>query len=1292
MGRRHITRASGIQPTTDCRFAFGEKMISKTLSHYKITEELGHGGMAAVYQATDLRTRRSVALKVLLPHLSSDDVVRRRFLREAKAAMQLDHPGIVKVYEVGEENDRLFIAMELVEGRTLDAVMREERVAIDRAIEIGLKIADALAAAHRKGIVHRDIKPANIMVYNGNVKIMDFGLARILEASALTEKYEIVGTLHYMSPQQAVGLQTDVRSDVFSLGVLLYQLLTGTLPFEGEHPGTIIHSILNSDPLRMEELRDGIPIEVEQVVFKALQKKPQERYQDAEELRSDLERVKETPPGTTPELIATTEVFEEQARGIYSALVGRKRELDILESHLERALRGEGSTVFVRGEAGIGKSRLVWELGRRAKREKVRYLVGRCLFAEESFPYEPITEVVRSYLQVKGARSKEGLGDLIQERAPHLAERIGVIEGFLQVREDRESSVVNREQLWDTACELVRLISRDRPTVVHVEDLHWADQPTLSLLTYVARNLQGERLLIVGTYRPEDLIGKHGDIAHPLIAVLDNMRREGLCEEIDLGRLDEEATEGIIHSVFPDSALSESFVHSLYGETEGNPLFILEMLQLMRDEGVILQEDGGWVVSHVLRKLVIPGRINDVIVNRLRSLSRDERDLVDVASVEGRSFHSDTLCHCLGLPRMKVLRTLQDLEDSHHLIHASDIEYQFDHGKIRDVVYDGLIPELRNEYHRLIAEYFEVSFGERDEYAGKIAHHLLEAGKEIHSLPYLLKAGMHASRLFGNAEAIEHFDRGVEVADKHPTQLPERDPERMKLAMLKGRAAVKALIGDYDGAREDYEAMGRLAERLQDQHELAIALSGLGTTHRAKGEFEVALSYQEKALEIQRRIGDEEGTARSLYLIGVVHYSHDDYEIALRYHEEALAIQRRCGSRQDEANTLTIFGIIHYYSGNYEQALSHFASALEIQRQIESRLGEANALNNIGNVHLDLADYEISLDYYEQSLNIQKQIGNRLGEANTLNNIGNVHYGRGHYDLSLGYYEQSLTLQRSIGNRLGEANALINSGNAYLSRGEYQAALNYHEQALAIHKQIGHKAGQWESLHHLCKLWMDVGDKEKALKSVEEAGRIAEAIGTRNMRARLRIDMGMVHLLRHSPDRAHGDILKSLEFAREMRKVEATSEALGVAAALEVAAKNEPEALRHAEELLNLAEATGRVPDTARAHLILAGIHLIQGDLRQAQSHASEAGQRARECGMNELLWQAHHRLGEVYLRREEYSQALDELENAEQVIGTISSQLSDELRPTYLARDLIEELHKNLEAANAMSERRDKS
>ncbi|GAH48465.1 unnamed protein product, partial [marine sediment metagenome] len=286
--------------------------------------------------------------------------------------------------------------------------------------------------------------------------------------------------------------QIDEQSDIFSLGVVLYQLLTGHLPFEGDNPGAIIHSILHSDPLRVEEVREGIPVEVEQVVFKALQKKPKERYQSVMEFKSDLEKVREIFKGKTHTLIATEEVFEERAGGIYSAFVGREREIEILEGHLERMLKEEGSTVLVRGEAGIGKSRLLWELGRKAKRKKARYFVGRCLFGREDFPYQPILDVIRSYLELKGVRDTERLGDFIEHKAPHLIGRMGVIQAFLYMRGEKESSLINKEQLWDTATELVKVMSQDRPILLHLDDLHWADPPTLNLLTYLSRT-HGER-------------------------------------------------------------------------------------------------------------------------------------------------------------------------------------------------------------------------------------------------------------------------------------------------------------------------------------------------------------------------------------------------------------------------------------------------------------------------------------------------------------------------------------------------------------------------------------------------------------------------------------------------------------------------------------------------------------------------------------------------------------------------------------------------------------------------------
>ncbi|KPJ58830.1 MAG: hypothetical protein AMJ46_13515 [Latescibacteria bacterium DG_63] len=1253
--------------------------MKKTLSHYEILRELGRGGMATVYEAIDINSQRRVALKVLLPQFSTDKVMRTRFLREAGAGMKLEHPGIARVYEVAEVRNESFMAMELIEGRTLDELIEEEVFDVERVIDVGLKVADALAAAHEKGIIHRDIKPQNIMVSNGRVKVMDFGLVRITEASRITSIHEIVGTLHYMSPQQATGIEIDERSDIFSLGVVLYQLLTGTLPFEGDHPGAIIHSILHSDPLRMDELREGIPIEVEQVVFKALQKKPQDRYQTAAELRSDLETVTRISKGNNLRLIASEEVFAERIRGFYSPLVGRESELRMLEDRVDRMLKGDGSTILVSGHAGIGKSRLIWEVARKAKREKVRYFAATCVFGKE-LPYRPVLEVIRSYLELKGVRSPERLSNFIKEKAPHLADRMAVIQTLLLMMGEKETSLVNKEQLWDTATELVKVMAQDRPVLLHLDDLHWADAPTLNLFGYLSANTRGERILIAATYRREELSGEPR--SHFLLSVLEKMRKEGLYEEINLERLDEKQTDNLICSVFAHSHFPEAFTKSMFEETEGNPLFVLETLKLLQDQGIIVQENGGWRLTRRVEKFAIPKRVNDVIRNRLSSLSREERILVEVASVQGRSFQSDPLSHCLGLPRMKVLRGLHDLEQSHYLIHSSEREYHFDHGKIRDAVYESLIPELRKEYHRLLAEYFARDFGEREEYAGKIAHHLLEADQKNEALPHLIKAGQSAKKLFANEEAVRYFDKGIEVVNKLLEQQHTPDLQRTRLTLLKGRAEVKALIGSYDDARVDYEDIIRVGRSLQDPKEEAHGLSGFGATLRKRDD-EIAMTYYQQALGIQREIADKLGEGSTLMGLGGIHYDRDDYDTALRCFQESLQIQRQIENKRGEGSALNGIGNIHYNLGNYDTALDHFGQSLQIWRELGDRLGEGNALNNIGNVHLDRGHYDVALSSYEQSLAIKRQIGDKLGEANVLNNIGNIYATRGDFLRSLTDYEESLEIQRQIGNRLGEGDALGNIGYVYWNRADYEMALSRYEQSLAVRKEIRDKEGQWESQHHLCKLWLNVGDREKALGRAKEAARIAETVAAKKMNARFRIDTGLAKLLRGDYTKAHLDIGKGLEIARKMMGIDAIIEALELLTEVEIQRGNGKKASQYAEEALGLASRKEKKPDAARAHLLHSRIHLSQGDLREAEFHASEALGIARGCGMKEQLWHAHHYLGKIALTRKDSPSAQLHLHEAVQIVEVILSNLTGDMAESYRGRSEVKELYAGLESVH---------
>ena len=268
-------------------------MIGQTISHYRIIEKLGEGGMGVVYKAEDTKLKRPVALKFLAAHLLDDDEITARFRREAEAAAALTHSNIAVIYDIDESDGRSFIVMEFVEGRNVSDTIAERPLKLDQALDLAIQTAQGLRAAHEKGVVHRDIKSANLMVTpQGQVKIMDFGLAQLAERSRLTQTTAVLGTPSYMSPEQALGEKTDRRTDLWSLGVVLYEMVTGRLPFEGERQEAVLYGITSEEPEPVTALRAGLPMDLEWIISKVLAKNRDERYQHAADLLVDLQTLK----------------------------------------------------------------------------------------------------------------------------------------------------------------------------------------------------------------------------------------------------------------------------------------------------------------------------------------------------------------------------------------------------------------------------------------------------------------------------------------------------------------------------------------------------------------------------------------------------------------------------------------------------------------------------------------------------------------------------------------------------------------------------------------------------------------------------------------------------------------------------------------------------------------------------------------------------------------------------------------------------------------------------------------
>jgi len=575
-----------------------ESLIGQALGSYNIMDRLGSGGMGAVYVAQDNRLGRKIALKLLPTHLTRDGHSLFRFQQEARAASALNHPNIVTIHEIGECEAGHFLVMELIEGCTLRALMRQ-RPSLESVREMGAQIARALSVAHAAGIIHRDIKPENIMVRDdGYVKVVDFGVA-LLTASrfhgaeggdngatgriiAATAPGVILGTLRYMSPEQAGGEHVETATDIFSLGIVLYELSTGHHPFAADSQIATLHAIASQPALPPSRLNPEVSPSFEALIHRMLEKDPALRP-SAPEVAEALSARGERP--------ALSEARAQVAAGKRHS-VGRERERAELRRAFDSTVAGQGLMIAVSGEAGIGKTTLVEDFVAELQTDAEEFIFARGRCSERlagSEAYLPVLEALENLLR---GEMSHVVARMMKMMAPtwyvQLISLVDEDTSGSRLRADIKAA--SQERLKREISALLQELSRIRPLVFLFDDLHWADVSTIDLLAYLAGKFETMRVLILTTYRSSDLLISK----HPFLQVKRDLQARGLCHQIMLMFLTREEVERYLALEFPSNNFPEEFPVLIYSKTEGSPLFMVDLARYLRDRKVISEVEGRW--------------------------------------------------------------------------------------------------------------------------------------------------------------------------------------------------------------------------------------------------------------------------------------------------------------------------------------------------------------------------------------------------------------------------------------------------------------------------------------------------------------------------------------------------------------------------------------------------------------------------------------------------------------------------------------------------------------------------
>ncbi len=1109
---------------------------------FVIQKKLGEGGMGVVYKAYNKNNNTDTAIKFLKPDVTSsyiEDVI--RFKREIEAVSKFNHPNIIKFYGTGEYQNTPYLVTELLEGKSLsELIIKKTRFSVDKSIKIIRQLAEVLNYVHSKGIIHRDLKPGNIFFKENKgeyaVKLLDFGLSLVMELKEIKKTEEIIGTFGYMSPE-ATGIMKkpiDERSDLYSLGVVFYQLLTAELPFKAKELSTLLHEQVTKEATPVTRINSDIPNVIAEIITKLMAKEQDLRYQSAKGLLYDLDRYLK---GDKDFIIG---LKDQKVKLTYQTrLVGREEEINKIKALVDKAGANEGSISLIGGEPGVGKTRLVETLKEYVYSKGYKagglFIEGCCVSQENKTPYQPFRDAMNEYIrkfekleevekpkEVKRIKKVVGeLGEIIIRLNPNMREILGDVPALVQLDTEREN-----QRFLMVASNFFRHISEEgRICTLFLDDLQWADEGSLRLLEEIAVGINKTNLIIIGTYRSNEV-----NKEHTLTRIIKEAKEQNKypLEDILLQKVDHIRLNKMIAGILGEK---EEYAYQLTDyvlkKSGGNPFFAITILRELVEQKTLTWKDGRWQEDwDKINKVQILGNIVDMVLLRIKDMPDDIDRLLRVCAVIGKAFEMNILYELMDEKEEIIVEWIDDAINR-QLLEQSITEKSmvlFIHDRIREAFYTKMTEQEIKTNHLKIGQVIE-KINKENISAGAIhespvlfdlAYHFIDGGDKDKGLKYGLKAAEKAKLNFANDEAIKYYNMAIEIL--------EEKGEKESAEWVKAKEELTDVFLTIGRSDEAIEVSNEILPLKENALEKASVYRKIGAGYFKKGSYEQCEDAFFKGLRLLgEKLPKTKGQVTSALLRGLVInifsglFRHkegkpvreEDRVIIQIYYTlnwvyaltngkkfvncvlRMLSIARiKIGHSKELAQSLAGYAVLLECIPLFKKSIKYFEKSIKMRHELNDEWGIAESLQLLGYCYQWKSDYQKSIEIFEQSKKIFEKIGDMWELGMALNGLGQVYQKISEYKKSLSISNRYLNISLKTNDDLGIVASQNIIGHCYIETGDFKDAENILKKALKLGEEKNIYLDNCDTNIYLGRLEIERANYNESIKYLKKAKKI----------------------------------------------------------------------------------------------------------------------------------------------------------------------------------------------------------